>query len=80
MLIDPPYSVEDAAHYKVGGEHYPSPNILVRNALNTLNIGQRVGIIHYILPQAKDARFVACVGVVCGFNNRIRVFSVFEKK
>jgi hypothetical protein len=81
MLIDPPYSVEDAAHYLQGQGRvaYPTPNELVRNALAALKPGQRVGIIHYLLPQAKDARFVACVGVVCGFNNRIRVFSVFEK-
>jgi hypothetical protein len=77
MLIDPPYSVDDSMHYAIRA--YPSPNILARNALNALKVGQRVGIIHYMLPQAKDARFVACVGVVCGFNNRIRVYSVFEK-
>ena len=80
VLIDPPYSVEDAAHYSAGAGTYPSPNLLVKNALDCLKPGQRVGIIHYMLPQAKDARFVACVGVVCGFNNRIRVYSVFEKK
>ena len=80
MLIDPPYSVEDAAHYHEGKFYYPTPNELVKNALAALKPGQRVGIIHYLLPQAKDARFVACVGVVCGFNNRIRVYSVFEKQ
>ena len=82
MLIDPPYSVQDAEHYSMAGGPavYPSPNELVRNALHALQPGQRVGIIHYMLPQAKDARFVACVGVVCGFNNRMRCYSVFEKK
>ena len=79
MLIDPPYSVEDAAHYHVGSDKYPLPNRLVRNALNALNKGQRVGLIHYMLPQVKNAHFVACVGVICGFNNRIRCYSVFEK-
>lgn len=80
ILMDPPYSVEDAAHYSVGGAAYPLPNILGANALNALNIGQRFGLIHYILPQVKNARFVACVGVVCGFNNRMRCYSVFEKR
>jgi hypothetical protein len=80
ILIDPPYSAEDAAHYAVGAGAYPTPNLLVANALNALYPGQRVGIIHYLLPQAKNARFVACVGVVCGFNNRMRCYSVFEKK
>lgn len=82
MLIDPPYSEEDAAHYLQGQGRvaYPKPNELVRNALSALNTGQRVGIIHYMLPQAKNARFVACVGVICGFNNRMRCYSVFEKR
>ena len=45
-----------------------------------LEPGQRAGLIHYVLPRCpKDARFVACVGVVSGFANRVRLFSVFEK-
>jgi hypothetical protein len=80
MLIDPPYSEEDADHYYVGRRNYPKPNRLVANALEALDPGQRVGIIHYVLPACpKDARLVACVGVICGFNNRIRCYSVFEK-
>ena len=80
MLADPPYSAEDAAHYSPGAIAYPSPNRLVENMIDALPVGGRAGIIHYILPACpKNAKFVACVGVVCGFNNRIRVFSVFEK-
>jgi hypothetical protein len=80
ILIDPPYSAEDAAHYRVGAEAYPTPNALLKNALAAVLPGQRVGIIHYMVPQSWDARFVGCVGVVSGFNNRIRVFSVFERR
>src|SRR5512137_681825 len=79
ILIDPPYSEQDATHYLPGAEKYPKPNQLIANALEVLPSGGRVGLIHYILPSPKDAVFVACVGVVCGFNNRIRVYSVFEK-
>lgn len=80
MLIDPPYSVEDAAHYPPGGSRYPSPGLLVQNAIDVLPVGGRVGIIHYICPRRpKPSKFVACVGIISGFNNRIRVFSVFEK-
>lgn len=79
ILMDPPYSEEDATHYAPGSDKYPKPNLLVQNALEALPSGGRVGIIHYILPSPKDAIFVACVGVICGFNNRIRVYSVFEK-
>jgi hypothetical protein len=80
ILMDPPYSEADAEHYRVGAAVYPKPNALIKNALNALNPGQRVGLIHYVLPSPpKGSVFVAGVGVMCGFNNRIRVFSVFEK-
>jgi len=80
VLIDPPYSEGDAEHYVPGADKYPKPNALIRNAFEVLPPGGRVGIIHYILPSPpKDAIFVAAVGVLCGFNNRIRIYSVFEK-
>jgi hypothetical protein len=80
ILIDPPYSEGDAAHYVPGAEKYPKPNQLIRHALNVLPPGGRVGIIHYILPSPpENTVFVAAVGVICGYNNRIRIFSVFER-
>lgn len=80
VLIDPPYSEGDADHYKPGREKYPKPNQLIRHALDVLPVGGRVGLIHYILPSPpKNAFFVANIGVMCGYNNRIRVYSVFEK-
>jgi hypothetical protein len=80
ILIDPPYSEQDAAHYKVGAEVYPKPNQLIRNALDVLPVGGRVGIIHYVLPSPPtNAKFVAAVGIFCGYNNRIRSYAVFEK-
>lgn len=81
ILIDPPYSKEDANHYAAGSKSYPTPNVLVQNAIDALSVGRKVGIIHYVLPRCpKNAKFVAAVGVLCGFNNRIRCFSVFEKE
>jgi hypothetical protein len=80
IIIDPPYSEIDAGHYAPGAETYPAPNLLVKNALDVLITGHKVGIIHYVLPRCPpNAKFVACVGICCGFNNRIRCFSVFEK-
>jgi hypothetical protein len=80
MLADPPYSADEAEHYTPGRSAYPAPNVIVRNAIAALKVGHRVGIIHYLLPKAPaNARFVAAVGVMCGFNNRIRCYSVFEK-
>lgn len=81
ILMDPPYSEADAEHYAPGADRYPSPGKLMQAAMDALQPGQRAGMIHYMVPKApKDARFVACVCVVSGFNNRVRVFTVFEKK
>lgn len=81
ILADPPYSEEDAKNYLPGEAGYPKPNLILRRAFDSLPVGGRVGIIHYILPQApKPSRFVAAVGIMSGFNNRIRVYSVFEKQ
>ena len=80
ILCDPPYSEWEASHYKPNSEAYPTPNIIIKNALAALPVGGRVGIIHYQLPaQPKNAKFIAVVGIICGFNNRIRVFSVDRK-
>ena len=79
-LCDPPYSEDDCEKYKVGRENYPPPNQIIKNCFDILPVGGKVGIVHYIVPKApKNSKFIACVGIVCGFNNRIRVFSVFEK-
>lgn len=80
ILIDPPYSLDDADKYTVGRAKYPNPNTLVKNGIAALPIGRKVGIIHYLIPMCpKNAKFVAIVGVFCGFNNRIRAFSVYER-
>ena len=79
-LCDPPYSELDAKNYKVGAENYPNPNLILKNCFDAMDIGQRAGIIHYIIPKApKNSKFIACIGIICGFNNRIRAYTVFEK-
>lgn len=78
MLADPPYSEEDALHY--GGSEYPNPHRLMASMLHALMPGGRAGMIHYVIPRCpKGARFVACVGVGCGFGNRLRCYTVFER-
>lgn len=80
MLADPPYSAEDADHYFGGATSYPNPNKLMSHMVASLQPGQRAGMIHYVIPRCPPgARFVACVGVVCGFGNRGRFFTVFER-
>ena len=81
ILCDPPYTVADAEHYAVHTDQMPKPNALLKNALESVYIGGRVGMLHYVLPQPprEGVKFVACVGVIVGFNNRIRIFSVYER-
>lgn len=80
MLADPPYTEADAEHYHPGAAQFPNPNKLVAAMLRALEPGQRAGLIHYVVPRCPPhARFVACIGVICGFGNRMRAYTVFEK-
>lgn len=78
ILIDPPYSEADAQHYS--HKKCPKLNLLMKNAMEVLEVYGKVGVIHYMLPkQPKNTKFIASIKCVCGFNNRVRTFSVFEK-
>ena len=79
LIADPPYTDADAAHYTT--KTLPRANLLLKNMLTAVRVGGRVGMLHYILPQPprEGVKFVACIGVITGYNNRIRVFSVFER-
>lgn len=80
LLADPPYTEEDAAKYAPGAAQMPSANAILKQMLLVVRPGGRVGMLHYLLPQPPPgAIFVACIGVVVGFNNRMRTFSVFER-
>lgn len=82
ILCDPPYTQMDAAKYQPGASVLPTPNQLLRNALKAVRDRGRVGMLHYMLPQPPNegVKFIACVGVIAGYNNRMRCFSVFEKR
>lgn len=82
LIADPPYTEDDAAHYAPGASAFPSANKILRNMLAVVRPGGRVGMLHYVLPQPPNegVRFVACIAVIAGYNNRMRVFSVFERE
>lgn len=82
LIADPPYTEEDAAHYVPGAAAFPKANLILKHMLAVVRPGGRVGMLHYVLPQPprEGVRFVACVGVIVGFNNRMRCFSVFERE
>ena len=80
ILIDPPYTGEDAERYVPGGEVLPTANELLRNGIAAVLPGHRVGMLHYLWPQPpKNAKEVAVVAVGCGRNQRARWFTVFER-
>lgn len=80
LIADPPYTEADTVKYDVSAADMPQPNALLRNMLDAVEDGGRVGMLHYVWPQPPVyAKSIACIGVIVGFNNRMRVFSVFEK-
>jgi hypothetical protein len=80
VLIDRPYTPEDADQYVPGRELLPSANELVKNGIAAVAVGSKVGILDYIWPQPpKNAIEQAVITVMTGRNNRARVFTVFER-
>jgi len=80
ILADPPYTPDDAAQYPTM-TNFPKPQALLKFCLNVVRPGGRVGMLHYVFPRPpKEAKLVACVGVIDGYNNRMRCYSVFERR
>lgn len=80
VLIDRPYTPDDADHYVPGTGALPPLNDLLKRALDVVQVGHRVGVLDYLVPHpGKRASFVALIAVSTGFNNRIRAYSVFER-
>jgi hypothetical protein len=80
VMSDPPYSEDDSTHYPFGVGNYPEPSQILKRASEVLKPGGKVGIMHYqVTRPPKDFIFIACVGIVMGFGNKIRAYSVFQK-
>jgi len=80
ILIDRPYTEEDAKHYKPGPEVLPSLNDLLKNCLSLVPLGHRVGVLDYLWPHPGNwGKEVAVIAVGSGRNNRARWFTVFER-
>jgi len=83
VLIDRPYSEEDAQHYaECVRDKLPNVNALLKAALTIVPPGGKVGVLDYFVPRPpkKGVKFVALVGVLVGFGNRMRAYSVFERE
>jgi len=80
VLIDRPYTEEDAAHYVPGRDTLPDLNDLLKRSLDIVPMGGKVGCLDYLWPHpGKKGKEVAVVAVGTGRNNRARWFTVFER-
>jgi hypothetical protein len=83
ILVDPPYTVEDADHYPPGRELFPSAKQLLADCLQLVPVWHRVGMLHYLWPRPPktlDVRCVANISVDMGYDNRKRCYSVYERR
>lgn len=78
VLCDPPYTDEDAANYAPGASR-PTARHCLTWGLEAVKPGGRVGLLHYVAPRPpRGVQLVALVSVIVGFENRVRVYSVYE--
>jgi hypothetical protein len=87
VLADPPYTEADADKYAPKAGVLPTPRLLLANGLKAVRVGGKVGVLHYVAPRPpsveKDsdkAKFVALITVFVGFENRPRLFTVYERR
>jgi 16S rRNA G966 N2-methylase RsmD len=78
VLCDPPYSVEDAEHYKTT---MIKRNIVMRNLGMRLPISAHVVWLDQVLPMWKKSKLklTGAIGMMKSSNHRFRMVSIFEK-
>lgn len=80
VLIDRPYTEDDADHYVPGREALPDLNDLLKRALQIVPLGHKVGVLDYLWPHpGKFGKEVGVFAVGTGRNARARWFTVFER-
>lgn len=77
VLADPPYSVEDAEHYKTT---MIKRNVVMR-ALERLPVGAKIVWLDQVLPMFKKDyyKIYGVIGMVKSTNHRFRVVTIFER-
>lgn len=78
VLADPPYSVEDAEHYKTT---MVKRNVVMRSLGERLQSGTFVVWLDQVLPMFRKDQFkiVGLIGMVKSTNHRFRVITIFQK-
>lgn len=81
IMADPPYARDYAENLYGTGKTYPKPGEILRESSRLLQIGGRVGLLHFIVPMSrKPLRLVGVWGITTGAGYAIRAWSVFEKE
>lgn len=83
VLVDRPYTEEDAANYLggKGADYFPDIHDLLRRCLTLVSPGGRVGVLDYVFPRPPrtGVRLVATTGMLQGYGNSIRGYYVYER-
>jgi hypothetical protein len=80
ILADPPYTAYDHSHYALPPVDFVSASQLIKSCWPILKRGGRIGVLHTTWPRPpKNHKLVAAVGVLMGYGNVIRIYSVYEK-
>lgn len=81
VLADPPYTREFAKEYAPGPDRFVTADMIVKNSIDILPIGGRVGILSLYWPRYPKtrARQIYVGAVYVGNGNLGRTFAVFER-
>jgi hypothetical protein len=81
VLADPPYTPEFAKMYRPGAACFVTAGTIVKNSIDILPIGGRVGVLSLYWPRypKKIARQIYVGAVYTGNGNLGRTFAVFER-
>lgn len=78
VLADPPYSVEDAEHYKTS---MVKRNVVMR-ALQRLPVGAHIVWLDQVLPMWRKDAFAleSAIGILKSTNHRCRMVTIFHRR
>jgi hypothetical protein len=80
VLIDRPYTEDDADEYAPGRAAFPPIDLVLKHALGVVWQGSRVGVLDYKWPSPPSwGKEVAVVAVGTGRRGNARWFTVFER-
>lgn len=84
ILIDLPYTENDAQHYSPGPEKLPKLNSVFQNCLRVAGISTAIAVLDYKWPSPgkykPDWICYACIAVTTGINQNMRTFTAWRRR